>query len=60
MRVLNEGTPLCYVCREREALIRLTVRPSLRCFECVADDPELPPGYRYKHVIERGLLELYD
>lgn len=47
--------PPCDTCDERAALVRLTTRPTRRCFDCVADDPALPPGYRYKAAIERDL-----
>lgn len=53
----KESRKLCDVCNEREALFRLLTWEPLRCFKCVADDPSLPAGYRYKQMIERNITD---
>jgi hypothetical protein len=50
---------MCDVCNEREALFRLLVWKPRRCFGCVADDPSLPEGHRYKEAIEERLTDRY-
>lgn len=54
---MNLPTPEC---REdgctNDADVRLLVRPTVRCFDCVDDDPDLPPASRYREALERARI----